>query len=130
MLSSILKKAGRAGVEAPVIPALTKDGALGYGKPYRPCPRDYRPTGRSGRSGRSAAWSAAPVPAGQVRKGDLLVHDGRELLVTGTHGTWYREDGRPVAGLAVECRSGSAWWILYRRGSELLSRVRTGDGIP
>jgi len=74
--------------------------------------------------------TAVPVPAGQVRRGDLLVHDGRELLVTGTHGTWYREDGRPVAGLAVECRSGSAWWILYRRGSELLSRVRTGDGIP
>ena len=64
-----------------------------------------------------------PVPAGQVRRGDLLVHDGRELLVTGTYGAWYHEDGQPVAGVAIECRSGSARWFLYRRGSELLSRA-------
>ena len=67
-----------------------------------------------------------PVPAGQVRSGDLLVHDGRELLVTGTCGAWYCEDGQPVAGLAIECRAGPARWFLYRRGSELLSRIRTG----
>jgi hypothetical protein len=71
--------------------------------------------------------TSQPVPAGQVRRGDLLVHDGRELLVTGTCGTWYYEDGQPVAGLAIECRAGSALWILYRRGSDLLSRIRT-DG--
>jgi hypothetical protein len=47
-----------------------------------------------------------PVPAGQVRRGDLLAYGGRELLVTGTYGTWYPEDGQPVAGLAIECRSG------------------------
>lgn len=68
------------------------------------------------------------VQAGQVRSGDLLVHDDRELVVTGTYGTWYREDGQPVAGLAIECRSGSAWWILYRRSQELLSRVPDGGG--
>jgi hypothetical protein len=70
-----------------------------------------------------------PVPAGQVRRGDLLAYGGRELLVTGTYGTWYPEDGQPVAGLAIECRSGSAWWIRYRRSHELLSRL-PGRGGP
>jgi len=69
-----------------------------------------------------------PVPAGQVRPGDLLVHDGRELIVTGTSGAWYHEAGQIVAGLAIECRSGSTRWFLYRRGSELLSRVRACPG--
>ena len=55
-----------------------------------------------------------PVPACEVRRGDLLAYDGRELLVIRTAGTWYREQGRPVAGLAIECRSGSARWTLYR----------------
>jgi hypothetical protein len=70
-----------------------------------------------------------PVPAWQVRRGDLLSYQGRELLVTGTYGTWYHQDGQPVAGLAIECRSGSAWWILYRRGTDELDRVRTGPGM-
>ncbi len=69
-----------------------------------------------------------PVEAWQVRRGDLLAYQGRELLVTGTHGTWYREDGQRVAGLAIECRSGSAWWILYRRSHELLSRLPDRGG--
>ena len=47
--------------------------------------------------------------------------------MTGTYGTWYREDGQPVAGLAIECRAGTARWILYRRGSELLSRLGPGQ---
>ncbi len=68
-----------------------------------------------------------PVPAGQARRGDLLAYQGRELVVTGTYGTWYREDGQPVAGLAIECRAGTARWILYRRGSELLSRLGPGQ---
>lgn len=70
-----------------------------------------------------------PVPACEVRRGDLLVYEGCELLVIRTAGTWYREQGRPVAGLAIECRSGTARWTLYRRGSELLSRLRAGGGI-
>jgi hypothetical protein len=73
--------------------------------------------------------SAAQIPAEQVRRGDLLAYDGRELVVTGTHGTWYHEDGRPVAGLAIECRSGSARWFLYRRASEPLSRVTPGTAL-
>ena len=49
-------------------------------------------------------------------------------MVTGTCGAWYcDESGQPVAGLAIECRAGSALWILYRRGSEVLSRIRA-DG--
>ena len=70
-----------------------------------------------------------PVPACEVRRGDLLAYDGHELLVIRTVGTWYREQGRPVSGLAIECRSGSARWTLYRRGSELLRRLRAGEGI-
>jgi hypothetical protein len=71
-----------------------------------------------------------PVPACEVRRGDLLAYDRRELLVVRTVGTWYREQGRPVAGLAIECRSGSARWTLYRRGSELLSRLKAADCLP
>jgi len=69
-----------------------------------------------------------PVPAEQVRRGDVLACDGRELVVTGTHGAWYCEDGQRVAGLAIECRAGAARWFLYRRGSELLSRVGSQPG--
>ncbi|MGI9009178.1 MAG: hypothetical protein ACR2FU_23825 [Streptosporangiaceae bacterium] len=67
------------------------------------------------------------MTAGQVRAGDLLVCQDRELVITATYGTRYREDGLPVAGLAVECRSGSARWILYRRRDELLHRLPAGS---
>jgi hypothetical protein len=71
----------------------------------------------------NAASAEHEVPAVLIRAGDVLTHDGRELLVTGTRGTWYHEDGQPVAGLAIECRSGSARWFLYRQAGELLSRI-------
>ncbi len=58
----------------------------------------------------------------------MVAYDGRELVVTGTHGAWYCEDGRQVAGLAIECRTGAVRWFLYRRGSELLSRVGSQPG--
>jgi hypothetical protein len=67
--------------------------------------------------------SARPVPPCQVRVGYILAYDGRELTVIGRYGTWYHEDGKPVAGLAIDCRSGSARWILFRRLTELLRRV-------
>ena len=69
--------------------------------------------------------SGQPVPAGQVRRGDLLSYQGCELVVTGTYGTWYREDGQPVAGLAIECRSGSAWWI--RTGAPMSCSAACGN---
>jgi hypothetical protein len=68
-----------------------------------------------------------PVPARDVRRGDVLAHDGRQIEVSAAPcGAWYREHGQPVAGLAIECRAGSARWFLYRRGGELLCRVREG----
>jgi hypothetical protein len=70
------------------------------------------------------------VAACEVRHSDLVAYDGRELLVIRTAGTLYREEGRPVAGLAIECRSGSARWVLYRQGGELFNRLRAGDGLP
>ncbi len=48
--------------------------------------------------------------------------------MTGTYRTWYYEHGQPVAGLAIECRSGSARWFLYRRSHELLSRLPDRGG--
>ena len=72
------------------------------------------------------AVSVTEVPAVLIRAGDVLAYQGRELLVTGTHGTWYHEADHPIAGLAIECRTGSARWILYRRASEVLSRMSPG----
>jgi hypothetical protein len=51
--------------------------------------------------------SARPVPPCQVRVGYILAYDGRELTVIGRYGTWYHEDGKPVAGLAIDCRPGT-----------------------
>ena len=69
---------------------------------------------------------AEPVPAVEVRRGDVLAYDGRELLVTGANGAWYVEDGAPVAGIAIDTRAGSQRWTLYRRGTDLLHRIRQG----
>jgi hypothetical protein len=71
----------------------------------------------------NAASAEDEVQAALICAGDVPAYGGRELLVTGTQGTWYHEDGQPVAGLAIECRSGSARWFLYRQGGELLSRI-------
>ena len=77
----------------------------------------------------SAGWisgpsGAEPVPAGQIRAGDVIVHDGRRLTVHGhPAGDWYCEDGEQIAGLAIMCRDGSARWTLYRRASEVLYRI-------
>jgi len=38
--------------------------------------------------------AAQPVPAVEVRRGDVLAYDGRELLVTGARGAWYVEKRR------------------------------------
>ncbi len=70
--------------------------------------------------------AAQQVPAVEVRRGDVLAYDGRELLVTGACGAWYVDDGAPVAGIAIETRAGSERWTLYRRGSDWLSRLRPG----
>ncbi len=70
--------------------------------------------------------AAQPVPAIEVRRGDVLAYDGRELLVTGACGAWYVENGAQVAGIAIETRAGSQRWTLYRRGTDLLHRIRQG----
>jgi hypothetical protein len=67
-----------------------------------------------------------PVLAIDVRKGDRLVHDGRELTVTADpSGTWYCANGQHIAGLAITCAAGTAKWTLYRKASDILHRVRT-----
>ena len=73
--------------------------------------------------------SGQPVPAGQVRRGDLLVHDGRELLVTGTSGAWYYENSQPVAGLAIECWAGSALSHIMTCGDSNRYKSDSGPAI-
>ena len=77
----------------------------------------------------AAPVSGQPVTAVEIRRGDVLAYDGRELLVTGTCGAWYYENGRPAAGIAIETRAGSERWTLYRRGSELLNRITPGTAL-
>lgn len=71
--------------------------------------------------------STSPVLAIDVRAGDVLDYDGRQLAVTADPAfISYHDQGRPVNGLVIECRDGSARWYLYRQASDLLARVRTG----
>ncbi len=70
--------------------------------------------------------AAQQVPAVEVRRGDVLAYDGREMTVVAVSGAWYYENGTPVAGIAIETRAGSERWTLYRRGSDWLSRLRPG----
>ncbi len=74
-------------------------------------------------SGPSASSPSVPARADEVRHGDVLAYEGREMTVTAVSGAWYCENGQQVAGLAVECRAAGVRWTLYRRGPELLSRV-------
>ncbi|HUJ04836.1 MAG TPA: hypothetical protein VLX31_01875 [Streptosporangiaceae bacterium] len=68
-----------------------------------------------------------PVLAIDVRAGDVLDYDGRQLAVTADPAfISYHDQGRPVNGLVIECRDGSARWYLYRQASDLLARVRAG----
>ncbi len=70
---------------------------------------------------------AGPVLAIDVRRGDVLLYDGREVTVTADpEGTWFREHGRPVAGLAIACQDGTARLYLYRTARDILHRVRAG----
>ena len=69
-----------------------------------------------------------PVPARDVRAGDRLAYGGRVITVSAAPAAaWYVEHGRHVSGLAITCQAGSAaLWVLYRRGGELLDRIRDG----
>lgn len=70
------------------------------------------------------------VTAGQVRKGDVLWHDGQEIVVLADpQGAVFLREGHRMQGIAIDCRApsaypgGTATWTLYRQGSEVLYRV-------
>lgn len=70
-----------------------------------------------------------PVQAQSIRKGDVIVHDGRHVTVTEAPlRTWYYEDGERVCGLEIATSAdGSGWssrWALYRAHDSILHRVR------
>lgn len=72
-----------------------------------------------------------PVAAWQVQAGDVLWHDGRQIVVLAEpRGALYYRAGGAGPGLAIDCRApsahpgGTATWTLFRTGSDLLHRVR------
>src|SRR6266700_954651 len=75
--------------------------------------------------GRGHGSPAEQVRAAEIRRGDILAYDGRELTVTAhPAGAWYVDtNGERVSGLAIITRDGDAHWTLFRRGSDLVMRV-------
>lgn len=64
------------------------------------------------------------VRADEIRRGDLLVHDGRVLTVTELTAVYYWENGERHHGIEIATRDGSARWCLYREHGAVLHRVR------
>jgi hypothetical protein len=70
------------------------------------------------------------VTAAQIRKGDIIRHHGRHLIVTDQPlRVWYFEDGRRVVGLEIVCRDGNARWCLYRAHAEIVHRLSDGGAL-
>jgi hypothetical protein len=67
------------------------------------------------------------VTAAQIRKGDIIEHHGRYLVVAGAPvRCWYYENGQRVVGVEIVCRDGNARWCLYRAHGEIVHRLSDG----
>jgi hypothetical protein len=65
------------------------------------------------------------ITARQIRAGDILIQDGRQIEITAVPrpGVYWFGAGRRE-GLAIDWRAGTASGILFRRGDETVRRVR------
>jgi len=74
-----------------------------------------------------AASAAAAITASEVRCGDVLIYEGREIEIISRprSGSFWFGDGRHE-GRAIDWRAGSASGILFRRGDETMYRARRG----
>lgn len=71
----------------------------------------------------SGPMATEPVRADEIRRGDVVVHDGRALVVTEQPlSAWYYEQGERQHGLEIPTRANGSRWCLYRGYSEIVHR--------
>jgi len=77
---------------------------------------------------REQAPAPVPITASEVRCGDVLIYEGREIVVTTRprRGSYWFGAQRDE-GLAIDWRAGTASGIMFRLGAETMHRVRRAD---
>jgi hypothetical protein len=75
----------------------------------------------------SGPTASGPVRAEEVRAGDVLIYDGRQLLVTSDPlPARYYESGEHRSGIEIATSDGDTRRYLYREHGELLHRLAPG----